>query len=139
MNLNFLVFNRISQSIVDDLREQSLFRSACYVINKSTELFEKDANEGAKFLLANIDKLKPKYSMHFVDIAHDVDTRYNEYLERQNNFSKYFMPSGFDELDAHGFIGYERRDDLVLFTARTGQGKSFVLTKSASSVFAQGV
>ena len=134
----FFSVQQDSQSIVDDLREQSLFRSACYVINKSTELFEKDANEGAKFLLANIDKLKPKYSMHFVDIAHDVDTRYNEYLERQNNFSKYFMPSGFDELDAHGFIGYERRDDLVLFTARTGQGKSFVLTKSASSVFEQG-
>lgn len=54
-NFEFFTVSQSTQAIVDDLREQSLFRNACSVINKSTELFEKDANEGAKFLLNNID------------------------------------------------------------------------------------
>lgn len=137
-NFEFFTVSQSTQAIVDDLREQSLFRNACSVINKSTELFEKDANEGAKFLLNNIDKLKPNYSMKFTDIIHNTKERYEEYTDKLNNFKKYFIPSGFEELDAHGFIGFDRNDDLVLFTARTGQGKSFVLTKSATKAFELG-
>lgn len=123
-------------SIIDDIREKTLFKKAVEVFNKSSELFTEDANKGAQFLINNIDKLQPNYSFTCTDIVHDTQ-RYTEWKDRLNNADNYFIPSGFPELDEYTF-GWKRKEEFVLIIARSGIGKSFVAIKSAEHALSLG-
>lgn len=135
---NFQYFE-VSQgltSIIDDIREKTLFKRAVEVFNKSAELFTEDANKGAQFLINSVEKLQPNYSFTCTDIIHDT-SRYEEWKDRLSNADNYFIPSGFPELDEYTF-GWKRKEEFVLIIARTGSGKSFVAVKSAEHALSLG-
>lgn len=117
-------------SIVDALREQALFRRAVNILNHSTEIFEQDATAGAEFLLANIDALRPQVEFSCTDIMHN-DKRYREYLDRQNNFDTNYIPLPFQELN-DTLYGYQRGEELFLWLAKSGAGKSQCVAMSVA-------
>ena len=47
-SFDYLDVNQSAMSIVDDLREETLFRRAVSLLNTSTKLFEQNSNQGAK-------------------------------------------------------------------------------------------
>lgn len=72
-----------------------------------------------------------------VDILRDT-TRYNDYVERGEDFNKYYVKTGFKELDT--FIGgWDRQEELATIVARSNVGKSWVLLKCALAAAEQGL
>lgn len=76
-------------------------------------------------------------SFKCVDILRDT-TRYNEYLDRTRDLSKYFVSTGFAELDSV-LGGFDRRDELATIVARTNVGKTWCLIKCALASAQEGL
>ena len=72
-----------------------------------------------------------------VDIIRDK-SRYNDYVERTRDFNKYFIPTGWKEIDKY-LGGFDRSEELALIVARTNKGKSWVLLYCAMSAVMQGL
>ena len=71
-----------------------------------------------------IDLVKP------VDIINDT-SRYDEYIEKTKNLSRFYVPTGFKELD-RVIQGFDREGEIATIVARPGVGKSWCLLKFAS-------
>ena len=72
-----------------------------------------------------------------VDIISDT-SRYDSYVERSRDFSKFYVKTGFAELD-NIIGGWDRTEELATIVARTNSGKSFVLFKCAVAAAEQGL
>jgi replicative DNA helicase len=72
-----------------------------------------------------------------VDILRDT-SRYEAYLERCDNFDKYYVKTGFKELDEI-IGGWDREEELATIVARSNQGKSWILFKCAVAAVEQGL
>lgn len=72
-----------------------------------------------------------------IDILRDT-SRYNAYVERCEDFKKYYVLTGFKELDEI-IGGWDRQEELVTIAARTNMGKSWVLLKCALAAVQQGL
>lgn len=72
-----------------------------------------------------------------VDIIADT-SRYDSYVERSRDFSKFYIKTGFAELDEI-IGGWDRTEELATIAARTNSGKSFVLFKCAVAAAQQGL
>lgn len=127
----FIEVNQPIKSIIDELREQALFRRAVSVINESSGLFEQNANLGAEFLLSHLDYLQPTYNIPYTDIMHDTK-RLEEWKEKQKNPEGSFIPLPLKELQDM-LYGYQRGEELFLWLAKSGVGKSFTLSMSAEA------
>lgn len=71
------------------------------------------------------------------DILHDT-SRYDAYIERCNNYSKYYVKTGFKELDEI-IGGWDKEEELATIAARTNQGKTWILLKVAAEAAQQGL
>ena len=72
-----------------------------------------------------------------VDITKDI-SRYDAYVERCEDYSKYYVRTGFKELDEL-IGGWDRQEELATIAARPGVGKSWVLLKCAVAALEQGL
>ena len=75
-------------------------------------------------------------TLNAVDLAHDM-SRYETYEDMLKNHEKYFITTGFKELDDI-IGGFNAKEDLVTIVARNGLGKSWILFKAASAAAQQG-
>ena len=71
------------------------------------------------------------------DIINDT-SRYDLYVEKSQDFSKYYVKTGFDELDEL-IGGWDRNEELGTVVARPGVGKSWVILKIATAALKQGL
>lgn len=76
-------------------------------------------------------------SLQCVDIIKDT-TRYDDYVVRTQNFGKYYVSTGFPEIDAL-IGGWDREEELATIIARTNVGKSWILIKCAEAATKQGL
>lgn len=76
-------------------------------------------------------------SLKSVDIIHDT-SRYDAYIERTHDFNKFYISTGFAELDQL-VGGFDRQEELAVIVARTNYGKSWILLKCAVSAAKQGL
>lgn len=132
----YIAVNQPIRSIIDELREQCLFRRAVSVINESSSIFEKNANKGAEFLLSQLDYLQPTYNIPYTDIMHDTK-RLQEWKERQKNPEGSYIPLPFDELQDI-LYGYQRGEELFLWLAKSGVGKTQCLSMSVEKASGAG-
>lgn len=114
-NKRFLAqnYSRVRQLIMDDKVEDAL------------NILKKASDESSSFV-----------SLQAVDIIHDT-SRYETYLDKINNYDKYFIKTGFPELDDI-IYGWDVNEDLVTIVARNGLGKSWLLFKCAAEAAKQG-
>ena len=104
------------KSIVDDIREQTLFRRASSILQDSEGLFMQDANKGVEYLLAHLDELQPVYTVPYTDIMHDR-TRLLEWKEKQRNIKGAYIPLPFKELEDI-LYGYQKGEELFLWLGK---------------------
>lgn len=71
------------------------------------------------------------------DLLQDT-SRYEAYLERCEDFNKFYVKTGFKELDEI-IGGWDRQEELATIAARTNMGKSWVLLKCAVAALEQGL
>lgn len=125
-------------SIVDDIKEQALFKRAVLIINNSSELFEKDANEGARYLLEHVKELMPQETFICTDVVAHADEQYLEYEKRMNNVDNEYINMPFSEMQEDLF-GFHRGEELFLFVAKSSTGKSQILSCCIGCASQQGL
>lgn len=106
--------------------------------NGMKRLLEADDIAGAtKFFLDSVEKLHIGSALQCTDILSDT-SRYERYLDMIANQSKYFISTGFPELDKI-ITGIDRRNENMVIAARPGIGKSWLLLTIAAAAAKQGL
>jgi replicative DNA helicase len=106
--------------------------------NGMKKLLEADDIDGAtKYLMDSINNLHIGSALQCTDIMSDT-SRYERYLDMTVNQSKYYISTGFPELDKI-ITGIDRRNENMVIAARTGVGKSWLLLYMAASASKQGL
>ena len=107
-------------------------------LNNLKKLLEADDTAGAmKYFQDSLEKLHIGSALQCTDIMSDT-SRYDRYLDMIANQSKYFITTGFPELDKI-ITGIDRRNENMVIAARTGVGKSWLLLTIAAAVAKQGL
>lgn len=76
--------------------------------------------------------------MEAVDILEDT-SRYDSYVDKCNDFMKYYLPTGFKELDDSFGGGIDRQNAYFVISARAGIGKTLVMIKFAAAAVERGL
>lgn len=117
--------------------------------DRNTRFLAKTFNEVRKLLMdgkveeamalyanASNDMVKAT-NLESVDITQDT-TRYDDYIEKCTDFSRYYVRTGFNELDEL-IGGWDRFEELATISARPGIGKSWILLMVAKAAAEQGL
>lgn len=96
-----------------------------------------DIDEAMNLYTTSTDAIIKAKHVESVDIIKNTD-RYESYLERAEDFSKFFVKTGFKELDEI-IGGWDKYEELATIVARSNQGKSWVLMKCAVAALEQGL
>lgn len=94
-------------------------------VDEALQILKEASEESASFV-----------SIQCVDILRDT-SRYDAYVEKIDNYDKYFIKTGFAELDQI-LGGWDVNEELGTIVARNGLGKSWVLFKCAAAAAEQG-
>lgn len=127
-DFELLEVNESDRYLVDAIREEYLYSKSVPVIKKAAELLKSDSNEASRYLQSELVNLTPNYTTLYVDIIHS-NSRVEMFEDKSNNKDKWFIPTGFEELDDI-IYGWQCGEEFVVIFARTGIGKSWVLVKT---------
>ena len=137
-NFDIITVNESTNYIVDALYEDRNRRELAKVFNQVRNLLNEGKTSEAMtvYTSAASSMLKAKH-IDSVDILKDT-SRYNAYVERCEDFKKFYIKTGFKELDDI-IGGWDRQEELVTIAARTNMGKSWLLLKTALAAVEQGL
>ncbi len=100
--------------------------------NKIKKLIEEDKiDEATDYLVKSVDSLHQGSAIQSHDLFKDT-SRYDRYLERVANHDKYYISTGFKELDAI-IGGLDCENENMVIAARTGIGKTWTLLIMAAN------
>lgn len=133
-----LEVNEPTTYLVNELYSDYNTRFLARTFNKVRQLLNEGKTDEAMRVYTNAsnDMVKATH-LESVDILQDV-TRYEDYVEKCNDFSKYYVKTGFKELD-QCIGGWDRNEELATIAARPGVGKSWILLKVAIAALEQGL
>jgi replicative DNA helicase len=124
--------------LVEQLCEDRNKRFLANTFNKIRDHINK-GNTDAAMAVFNTASQNITKGIHLdsFDIINDI-SRYDLYIEKSQDFSKYYVKTGFDELDEL-IGGWDRNEELATIVARPGVGKSWVLLLVAIAAAKQGL
>ena len=126
--------NYLVEQLYNDYNQSYLARR----FNGIKKLLEADDTAGAtQYFLDSVNNLHIGSALQCTDILSDT-SRYDRYLDMIANQSKYFISTGFPELDKI-ITGIDRRNENMVIAARTGVGKSWLLLTIAAAASRQGL
>ena len=106
--------------------------------NQIKKLIEEDkTDEAVAYLVKSVDNLHQGSAIQSHDLLSDT-SRYDRYLERVANHDKYYIRTGFPELD-NIIGGLDRENENMVIAARTGIGKTWTLLIMAAAAVQQGL
>lgn len=124
-----------SRYLLDALYDDRNKRLLAETFNKVREHLMRGNTEKAMQTYSEMsEKLLKAKHLEAVDIYSDIQ-RYDEYVDRTSNFAKYYVKTGFDELD-RVIGGWDRKEELATIVARTNTGKC--LAKGTKVLMADG-
>jgi len=124
--------------LIDALYEDKNKRLLASTFNKVRNLLnEGKTDEALSVYTSSVDSAVQARHIDCVDILRN-DSRYEAYLERCDDFNKFYVKTGFKELDEI-IGGWDRQEELATIAARTNMGKSWVLLKCAVAAAEQGL
>ena len=124
--------------LLDELYLDKNKRTVANTFNNVRELFNSGRVEEAISLFKrSAETFSSASHINATNIFDDV-SRYDAYVERTQDFSKYYVKTGFDELDK-AIGGWDRLEELATIVARPGVGKSWILLKCAIAAAEQGL
>lgn len=123
--------------LLDTLYEEHLYYQSVEVVQKTAELLKTNANDAVEYLGAQLQNLKINDETQSTDIISQASERFETYKEKQNSDNSWYITTGFEELDSL-VNGWAKGEEFVVFFARTGQGKSWVLAKTLSHAWQLG-
>lgn len=124
--------------LLDELCSDYNKRKLAKVFNKVRDLLNQDkVDEAMKVYTNAASDVSESTHMDVVDIFHNT-SRYDSYVDRCDDFNKFYIKTGFKELD-ECIGGWDRNEELATIVARPGVGKSWVLHKVALAAAEQGL
>lgn len=137
-NFDIINVNESKEYLINELYKETKTRYLTSTFNQIRSLIMKDKTEEAETLLNKLIEEKPQFTnIKSVDILSDI-SRYDRYLDKCNDYSKFYIKTGFPELDKV-IGGWDKNEDLVTIVGRPGIGKSFILFKCALAAAEQGL
>ena len=136
-NFEPLEVTEADKYLVDTVREEYLYWKTVPVIQQAAELLKSDSNSAAEYLISQMHDLQPSYSLGGVDIVKRAEQRLKILDDKISSKDPWYITTGFEELDDI-IHGWAKGEELVVFFARTGQGKSWVLAKTLSHAWQTG-
>lgn len=130
--------NESNEYLIDALFDDKNKRFLANTFNKMrTLLLNGDVQEAMDLYLSNAETAIKAKHVDSVDILKDT-SRYEDYLSKTENFNKFYVKTGFKELDEL-IGGWDKKEELATIVARTNQGKSWLLLKVAIAAVEQGL
>lgn len=123
--------------LAETLSEEYTYGKVARVIQRAAELVQNNSFDGVNFLNTELAKIGVNNGVTGVDIISQAKERYDSYVDRKTNINNWYISTGFPEMDAV-LHGIQLREELIVLFARTGNGKSFVLTKMLESCWELG-
>ena len=121
-------------ALVQDKQERKLAEA----FNKIREKINNgEVEEAIKLFKISQNDIEDNNQLAVTDIIRDT-SRYDDYIEKCGDFKKYYVKTGFPELDLL-IGGWDRVEELSTVIARGGVGKSWFLFKSALAATEQGL
>lgn len=106
--------------------------------NKIRDLLMNGKTEQAMTLFSDsAAQLSSKKHLEAVDILNDI-SRYDAYLDKCNDFNRYYVSTGFKELDDI-IGGWDRNEEYATIAARSGIGKTWVMIKCITAAVERGL
>lgn len=122
--------------LLDALYEDRNKRILAESFNKvRSALMEDNLDKALELYRNNFENLVTAKHLECVDIIQDT-SRYDRYVERTTDFTKFFIKTGLAELDESINGGWDRGEELATIVARPGVGKC--LAKGTKVLMADG-
>lgn len=137
---NFTVINvgEVDSYLLSELFKDKNTRTLATTFNKIRELItEGRVEEAMSVYTTSSEQLSSSVSLQTVDILRDT-SRYDAYINRTRDFGKFYVKTGFKELDQI-IGGWDREEELATIAARTNVGKSWCLLLMAKAAVEQGL
>lgn len=115
--------------LLETLYEEHLYYQSVSVVQKVAELLKTDANEAVEYLHSQLPLLQVGNTVQGTDIIRNATERLNTHEEKKNGENPWYITTGFEELDTI-IHGWAKGEELAVIFARTGQGKSWFLSKA---------
>lgn len=137
-DFDVLNVNETDKYLLDALYEDRNKRVIAKAYNQVREDLQKgNVDKALSNCVKLSDNLAQAKHLEAVDLFKDL-SRYDSYVDRTTNFSKYYVGTGFSELDEI-LGGWDRKEELAVVAARTNSGKSWILLKTAIAAAEQGL
>lgn len=137
-DFDILEVKETPEYLIDALYSDYNQRFLASNFNKIRDLLMQGKVEDAMnfYLTSSSSAVKAKH-IECIDILRDT-SRFKDYIERGEDFTRYYIKTGFKELDQ--FIGgWDRQEELATIVARSNVGKSWILLKCALAAVEQGL
>lgn len=130
--------NETNRFLLDALYDDKKMRTMAKSFNKVKDLLrDSKVDQAMNVYMSSMEELTSATHMDAIDILRDT-SRYDDYIEKSNDFSKYYVRTGFPELDEI-IGGWDRKEELATIIARPNVGKSWILLKVALAAAEQGL
>lgn len=137
-DFDFIQVNEPISYLLSELQEDKNRRFLASTFNRIRSLIEEDKIEQAMTLYSTSSlEASKSVDMECFDLIHDK-SRYDKYIERCTNLDKYYVTTGFKELDEI-IGGWDRKEELATLVARPNVGKSWMLLKCAVAAAQKGL
>lgn len=124
--------------LLDELYEDKNKRMLADTFNSVRDAFNRgDTQDAINLFKSSVEKFSSATHVNATDIFENK-SRYDAYIERTKDFSRYYVKTGFKELD-DAVGGWDRLEELGTIVARPGVGKSWILLKCALASAEQGL
>ena len=135
---DFIEVGESTEYLVDELYRDKNKRALAKTFNEVRNLInEGKVDEAMSTYLRAADGVTTATHLSATNIFEDV-SRYDAYAERTQDFFKYYVKTGFKEVD-DAIGGWDKSEELATLVARPGVGKSWILFKCATAAVEQGL
>jgi len=135
---DILTVNESSRYLIDELYKDYNTRALAKTFNRVRNLLvEGKVDEAVKVYTNAAQDVTKAVHLDSVDIFKDL-SRYDAYVDRINDYDKFYVKTGFKELDAI-IGGWDRQEELATIVARPNCAKTWIALRCALAAAEQGL
>lgn len=137
-DFDYIDVNEPPEYLIEELYKEQQSNKLVETFNKVRKLLMENKTDEAMTIYKNsYETLSAITPLTTIDILKDT-SRYQDYAERVTDFDRYYVKTGFNELDKI-IGGWDRQEELATIVARPNVGKSWILLKCALAAAEQGL
>lgn len=140
LGLDIIEVNENEKFLFDKLNEEYNYRKVIPKLNKFSQILSTDSREAIRYLQAEFGEWNSQEVSTGVDLfsKEALNERKQIYEDTKINKGKHLITTGLTELDEI-IGGFRRGGELVIVSAKSGFGKTFLLLKMIHTIWKSGL